>query len=268
MPVSNHHKTRHHKTGIWDGIKFLAAAGALITLILIGSSSLDYNWQWYRTTRYLFTLNDGVLSPGPLIKGLGVTLQISAVSLLFSCLFGLMAALMRLSKSLVARTFARGYVELIRNTPLLVQLFFIYFVLSPVLGMERFSSAVLALSLFEGAYAAEIFRAGILSIHKGQWEAAFGLGLNEWQTYRLIVLPQAIRRMLPPLASQAISLVKDSALVSTIAIYDLTMKGQAIIAETYLVFEIWFIVAAIYLIITLTLSVLINIMEKHLAVIT
>jgi polar amino acid transport system permease protein len=253
---------------IWDGIKFLAAAGALIALLLIGSNNLEYNWQWYRTSRYLFSLNESGFSAGPLLKGLGVTFQISAISLVLATLFGLTAALLRLSDSFVARTFARGYVELIRNTPLLVQLFFVYFVLSPVLGVERFFSAVLALSLFEGAYASEIFRAGIISIQKGQWEAAFSLGLNNFKAYRFIVLPQAIRRMLPPLASQAISLIKDSALVSTIAIYDLTMNGQAIIAETYLVFEIWFIVAAIYLTVTLTLSILINIMEKHLAVIT
>jgi len=268
MPEFLHHRNFLPRVVIWDGLKFFVAAGALIAILLVGSSNLNYNWQWYRTTRYLFSFSESGFSAGPLLTGLGVTLQISAISLVLASLFGLMAALLRLSSSFVARAFARGYVELIRNTPLLVQLFFVYFVLSPVLGIERFFSAVLALSLFEGAYASEIFRAGIVSIHKGQWEAAGSLGLNNFKTYRFIVLPQAIRRMLPPLASQAISLVKDSALVSTIAIYDLTMKGQAIIAETYLVFEIWFIVAAIYLIVTLTLSILINIMEKRLAIIT
>ena len=124
------------------------------------------------------------------------------------------------------------------------------------------TSAVLALSLFEGAYASEIFRAGIVSVHKGQWEAASSIGLNTRQTYRFIILPQAIRRIIPPLTSQAVSLVKDSALVSTIAIYDLTMRGQAIIAETFLVFEIWFTVAALYLIITLILSLTVFYMEK------
>ncbi|MFC1504944.1 amino acid ABC transporter permease [Thermodesulfobacteriota bacterium] len=266
MSGSIHHRGLLPKAIIWDGLKFFATAGALLAVLLIGSSNLDYNWQWYRTSRYLFSLNENGFSVGPLLKGLGVTLQISAISLVLASLFGLIAALLRLSNSFVARAFARGYVELIRNTPLLVQIFFVYFVLSPVIGMDRFFSAVLALSLFEGAYASEIFRAGIVSIHKGQWEAAFSLGLNSFKAYRFIVLPQAIRRMLPPLASQTISLVKDSALVSTIAIYDLTMKGQAIIAETYLVFEIWFIVAAIYLTVTLTLSILINMMEKHLAV--
>jgi len=125
---------------------------------------------------------------------------------------------------------------------------------------------VLALSLFEGAYASEIFRAGILSIHRGQWEAAFSSGLGTWHTYRRVILPQAVRRILPPLTSQAISLIKDSALVSTIAIYDLTMQGQAIIAETYLVFEVWFTVAALYLVITLALSLTVTLMEKMLTV--
>ena len=144
-----------------------------------------------------------------------------------------------------------------------MQLFFIYFVLSPILNISGFASAVLALSLFEGAYASEIFRAGIVSIHREQWEAAFSIGLNTYQTYRLIILPQALRRILPPLTSQAVSLVKDSALVSTIAIYDITMRGQTIIAETFMVFEIWFTVAAIYLIMTLTLSASVFYMEKR-----
>jgi polar amino acid transport system permease protein len=122
------------------------------------------------------------------------------------------------------------------------------------------------LSLFEGAYASEILRAGIVSIHRGQWEAAFSLGLNSYQTYRTIILPQAIRRILPPLSSQAISLIKDSALVSTIAIYDLTMQGQAIIAKTFLVFEVWFTVAAIYLAMTLMLSQLVKAMEGRMKI--
>jgi polar amino acid transport system permease protein len=179
---------------------------------------------------------------------------------------GLLTALMRLSNSFAARSVARAYLELIRNTPLLVQLFFIYFVLSPVFEISAFASAVLALSLFEGAYASEIFRAGILSIHRNQWEAAFSLGLGTWHTYRLVILPQAVRHILQPLTSQAVSLVKDSALVSTIAIYDLTMQAQAIVSETYLVFEIWFTVAAVYLVVTLSLSVTVAFMEKRLRI--
>ena len=117
--------------------------------------------------------------------------------------------------------------------------------------MERYASAVLALSLFEGAYISEIIRSGILGVPKGQWEAALSSGMNTWETYRFVILPQAVRNILPPLTGQAVSLIKDSALVSTIAIYDLTMQGQAIVSETFLVFEIWFTVAAIYLVFTI-----------------
>jgi His/Glu/Gln/Arg/opine family amino acid ABC transporter permease subunit len=177
--------------------------------------------------------------------------------------YGLFAALSRLSSSYTAVLVARCYVELVRNTPLLVQLFFIYFVLAPILDINGFTAAVLALSLFEGAYASEIFRAGILAVHRGQWEAAFSMGLDTYGTYRLVILPQAIRHILPPIASQAVSLIKDSALVSTIAIYDLTMQGQIIMAQTYLVFELWFIIAALYLAITTILSLGIHFLETR-----
>lgn len=217
-----------------------------------------YNWQWYQVPQYLYTFDESGFTAGPLMRGLLVTLQISAVSLVFAFTIGLIAALLQLSQSFVGRATARIYLESIRNTPLLIQLFFIYFVMGPTLGLGRFFSAVLALSLFEGAYTAEIIRSGIVSIHRGQWEASYSLGLSTFNTYRSIILPQAFRRVLPPLASQAISLVKDSALVSTIAIYDLTMEAQAIIAETFLTFEIWFTVALMYLCITITLSLLVN----------
>jgi polar amino acid transport system permease protein len=175
----------------------------------------------------------------------------------------LITALLRLSSSVIGRAVARGYIELIRNTPLLVQLFFIYFIVGPIFGLQRFFSAVLALSLFEGAYASEIFRAGIVSIHKGQWEASYSLGLSGFDTYRFVVLPQAIRRILPPLTSQAISLIKDSALVSLIALNDLTLEAQIVITDTFLTFEIWFVTAGIYLLITITLSTIVNAMEKR-----
>ncbi|MCP4349015.1 MAG: amino acid ABC transporter permease [Desulfobacterales bacterium] len=249
-----------------DIIKFLAVTGIVVWLLSRGADRLGYNWQWYRVPQYIITFQDGKLMPGPLIKGLLVTFHIAGISLVLSFAFGLVTAFFRLSDSFLARIVARIYLELVRNTPLLVQLFFIYFVLSPVMGISRFTSAVLALSLFEGAYASEIFRAGIVSIRAGQWEAAYSLGFNTFRTYQHIILPQAVRRVLPPLTSQAISLVKDSALVSTIAIYDLTMQGMAIIAETYLTFELWFTIAGIYLLITVTLSVIVNIMENRLKI--
>lgn len=242
---------------------FTLLIGTLIWLVLNGTRLLGYHWQWYRVPRFIASFSDGRLLPGPLAEGLLVTLKISCVSLVLAFAIGLATAILRLSSSFVGRSMARVYLEIIRNTPLLVQLFFIYFVLSPVLDISRFASAVLALSLFEGAYASEIFRAGIISIPKGQWEAAFSSGLSTAQTYRHIVFPQAMRQILPPMTGQAISLIKDSALVSTIAIYDLTMQGQSIIAETFLTFEIWFTVAAIYLAITLILSGVANLLENR-----
>ena len=160
---------------------------------------------------------------------------------------------------------AQVYLELIRNTPLLIQIFIIYFVFAPILDIGRLTSAILALSLFEGAYASEIIRAGIVALPAGQWEASASLGMTRGQSYRYIILPQALHQMIPPLTSQGISLVKDSALVSTIAIYDLTMQGQQIIAETFLSFEIWFAVAAIYLLVTTLLSILVKYLEDHLS---
>ena len=249
-----------------DTLKYLLTIGLLVWILGRGTEQLGYRWHWYRVPRYLFTIKDGQFAAGPLLLGLGVTFQIAGVGLIFAFFIGLITAIFRLSDSFTARMLARGYLEAIRNTPLLIQLFFIYFVLAPVIEMEAFTAAVLALSLFEGAYTSEILRAGILSIQKGQWEAAHSLGMNTAQTYTHIVLPQAIRRILPPLTSQGVSLIKDSALVSTVSIYDLTMQGRAVISQTFMTFEIWFTVAAIYLVITISLSTLVQVMERRMRV--
>lgn len=256
---------RHRTRQAVDIVKFLLFAAAVMWLIGTGTEKTGYYWQWYRVPSYIFTYGQGGLEMGPLLTGLQMTLHITAISLVLAFLFGLLTALLRLSQSFTARALARVYLEAVRNTPLLIQLFFLYFVIAPILDVSAFASAVLALSLFEGAYASEIIRAGIVSIHRGQWEAAYSLGLSKAETYRHIILPQAFVRILPPITSQAISLVKDSALVSTIAIYDLTMQGQAIVAETFLTFEIWFTVAAIYLVITISLSLAVDLMKTALA---
>ena len=229
-----------------------------------GAENLGYNWQWFRISRYLLIVGDDGVVIGPLLQGLFITLQITVWSLVLSFFIGLITALLRLSNSPMGLLLSNTYLELIRNTPLLVQIFVVYFVLAPIFDVGRFAAAVLALSLFEGAYASEIIRAGILSVQKGQWEAARALGLNSASCYRHIILPQAIRKMIPPLTSQSISLVKDSALVSTIAIYDLTMQGQQIVAETFLTFEVWLTVAFIYLILTTFISGLVRLLEQRL----
>nr|WP_320012320.1 amino acid ABC transporter permease [uncultured Desulfobulbus sp.] len=245
-----------------DWLLYLATLAGGLWLVLRGAERLGYSWHWRQIPRYFGTLSDGVFVPGPLVKGIEVTLEITGYSLVLATVIGLVVALLRLSDSVVGRWLARIYLELIRNTPLLVQIFFLYFVMAPILDIGRTATAVLALSLFEGAYASEIFRAGITSIDRGQWEACYSLGLSKLQSYRKVILPQALRRVVPPLTSQAVSLIKDSALVSTIAVYDLTMEGRTIIAETFFSFEIWFVVAAIYLILTLSLSALATFLER------
>jgi len=246
-----------------DILQFICLLLILAYLFSRGIENLEYNWKWYQIPPYIINKVEGGISAGPLLFGLGVTLKISGISLALAFLIGLLTAVLRLSDLVMGRLIARCYLEVVRNTPLLIQIFFIYFVLGPVLGLDRFFAAVLALSLFEGAYASEIFRSGILSVDRGQIEAASSLGLGKYHIFRLITLPQAIRTTLPPLTSQAISLVKDSALVSTIAIYDLTMQAQALISETFLTFEIWFTVAILYLVITVTLSFFVAFLENR-----
>jgi polar amino acid transport system permease protein len=197
-----------------------------------------------------------------------VTLKISAISLVLALVTGMVSALARLSPYVSLRVLAWCYVETIRNTPLLIQIFVIYFVISPVLDLSAFTSAVVALSLFEGAYSSEIIRSGIINIPKGQFEAAQSIGLPVFATYYKVIVPQMLRQTLPMLAGQSVSLIKDSALVSTISIYDLTMQGQKIVSETFLTFEIWFAVALCYLTITATLSFIIRRIETRMRVVS
>ncbi|OEE78063.1 polar amino acid ABC transporter permease [Vibrio genomosp. F6 str. FF-238] len=233
-----------------------------ITLLIIGmmwlldsgAQAMGYQWQWQRIPDYLFYFEDGEWWPAELIEGLLVTLKISGLSLIATLVIGMTAALLRLSDSIVGRCLAKSYIELIRNTPLLVQIYLLYFVFGPVIGLDRFSTAILALALFQGAYTAEVFRAGLNSIPQGQFEAAHSLGLSKLSTYRDIILPQMLQKTLPPLTNEVVSLVKNSSIVSVMAIFDLTTEARNIVSETALPFEIWFTVAAIYLLLTLSLS--------------
>lgn len=233
---------------------FLLAGVWLFLGVLAGADGVSYDWQWYRVWRYLGRWTDGSFAPGPLLDGLGMTVRIALSGLGLAVAAGLGAALLRLSPWPVARGMACAYVGCLRNTPLLLQLFFVYFLFAPAVGVGPFGAAVLALGLFEGAYMAELFRAGVQSVPRSQWEAGISLGLGVWSTLRLVVLPQAVRRMLPPLTSQLVSLIKDTSLVSAIAVADLTMQAQVLIADTFLAFEIWLIVAALYLLLTLCVA--------------
>lgn len=235
------------------------------TLFLLdsGAKTMDYQWQWERVPSYLFFFEQGRWWPAELIEGLFITLEISAISMVFCLLIGLVTALLRQSDSIIGRSLSFAYVQLIRNSPLLVQIYVLYFVLGPVLGLGRFATGVLALSLFQGAYTAEIFRAGLASIPAGQIESAQSLGLSKWRSYYHIILPQVVRRVLPPLTNEMISLIKNSSIVSVMAIFDLTTQGRNIVSEIAMPFEIWFTVAAIYLMLTLSLSALSAWLERR-----
>jgi polar amino acid transport system permease protein len=204
--------------------------------------------------------------PGPLSTGLWVTIWISFASGCLGMILGLVTGLCRVSRNPTLRGLASTYVELIRGTPLLVQIFIFYFFIGTVLHLDRMVAGVGALAIFAGAYVAEIIRAGIQSIPRGQMEAARSLGMTMPQAMRYIILPQAFKRTLPPLAGQFISLVKDSSLVSVISITDLTKSGREVITSTFATFEVWFTVAALYLVVTSVLSQLIQWTERRLAV--
>lgn len=202
---------------------------------------------------------------GPIAWGLWTTLWLSVVSGLFGLLIGLAAGLARISANPTLRHLSTVYVELVRGTPLLVQIFIFYFFIGTVLNLSREFAGVAALALFTGAYVAEIVRSGVQSIARGQGEAARSLGLNAGQSMRHVILPQAFKRVLPPLAGQFISLVKDTSLVSVIAITELTKSGREAITTSFSTFEIWFCVAGLYLLINLPLSHFASRLERRLA---
>ena len=255
---------RRRRAVLVDLLQFAAFLGLLVWLLVSGARGMGYNWQWYQVPRHVLQVFEGELYLGPLLKGLLVTLEISALALVLTIAIGLGAALLRLSGSVAGRWLVTFYVEAIRNTPLLVQLYVVYFILAPILGLDRFWAGVLCLAVFEGAFAAEIFRGGIAAVRRGQWEAAWALGLSRAAAYRTIVIPQALRVILPPLAGLGVSLVKHSAIVSVIAVFDLTNEGRNVISDTFLTFEIWLTVAALYLCVTVTLSLLVQALERRL----
>lgn len=248
-----------------EALRLVLLGGGLVWLVVWGASGFGYNWQWHRVPRYLGQSFEGAFYPGPLLKGLAVTIEISAAALVLSLLFGLVTAVARLAGTAVGRGIARGYLEVIRNTPLLIQIYLLYFVVAPIVGMSRWWVAVLALALFEGASMSEAMRGAVLAIPRGHWESAAALGLTERQTYARVVLPQALRLALPPLTGRAVSLVKASAIVSVIAVFDLTTEGRNIISDTFMTFEIWLTVAALYLLITTPLSFAAQGLERRLA---
>lgn len=201
-----------------------------------------------------------------LLKGALLTLEISILSLLFGLIFGLAAALCKLGKNPVLKNIAAFYVWLIRSTPLLVQLFIIYFGFPQLnIDLGPFVSGVLGLALNVGAYNAETIRGGILSIPKGQTEAARTLGMSGALAMRRIILPQALRIIIPPLGNNFIILIKDTSLVSTITLVELTLTAQRFIGSTYKPFEMYLMAAFLYAVMTTAASTLLGRVEIKLS---
>lgn len=205
------------------------------------------------------------LAPGPFVKGFWVTLWLSAVSGVLGLIIGVVAGLCRISKNPTLKDLAGIYIELIRALPLLVIIFIIYYFFGTILKLSHEAAAIVSLSFSAGAYIAEIIRGGILSISRGQTEAARSLGMGATSTMCLIILPQAIRRVLPALTGQLINLVKDTSLLSVISIVEITRTAQLLITTSFKPFEIWFCAAVLYLIINIPLSILAHYLERRLA---
>jgi polar amino acid transport system permease protein len=279
-----------------DVFILLALLGALVYVVYQIKVKLNYNWQWGIIPQYLFRYDaeSGKWVSNYLIHGLLTTLRLSFWGTLLAIILGTVMGLLRVSKSLFHRMIARSYVELMRNLPPLVIIFIFYFFISdqimPIIGLDdflrssspatqrlfevlfsppqfasAFISALFTLAIFEGAYITEIVRAGIESVEKGQWEASHTLGLSKYHTMRHIILPQAMQRLLPALAGQFISLIKDSAIVSVISIQELSYQGTQLMASTYLTIEIWITITALYLVMTLTFSLGVGKLETYMA---
>jgi len=210
---------------------------------------------------------------GILLQGLWLTLKVSIIAIFFGILIGLFTGLARISSNPALKWSAITYIEMVRGSPLLVQIFIWYFVLGTLInnilskqGIGQISAlwfGVAALAGFTGAYVAEMVRAGIQSIHRGQTEAARSLGMTYVKSMRHVILPQALRRILPPLAGQFISLIKDSSLLGIIAIRELTKATREVVTTSLQPFELWFVCALLYLVLTFSLSMLLQYLERR-----
>ena len=227
-------------------------------LLIIATSAAFILFSMLSSDRYVDALRY-------LVRGVGLTMLLSVTSYAAALLLGLLAGLGRVSKQPVLHTLATIYVEVVRGVPLLVVVIYAHYVVAPALGTNRNAlvSGIMALSFGYGAYLAEVFRAGIESIERGQVEAARSLGLSYRQALRFVILPQAIRRVLPALGNDFIAILKDSSLVSAIAINELTKLGQIQAARTFDTFRTYNAVALLYLILTLLLSLGVRYLERR-----
>ena len=235
-------------------LSFAAALFAVTLLFYFSFHQLNYHWNWEAVLRYRQKFLEGWVA----------TILISMAALALSTAIGLTFALGQRSRFLPLRYFSRLYVEVARGTPLLVQILIFFYVVADAFGVQnRYLVGVLALSFFSGAYIAEIVRAGIESIGRSQLESARAIGLTRGQTYRYVIFPQALRSILPPLAGQFVSLIKDSSLLSIISISEFTLNAQEVNAYTFITLESYLPLAAGYLLLTLPISIWTQRLERR-----
>ena len=241
----------------------LILLGISLVMGLGGCSKTDYTWGWYSISPWHPT---GLTNIQFLISGLGYTLLVSLSAIVLSILLGLIVALPALTDNPLARRINRIYVEIFRSIPMLVMLLWVYYGLPPALGikLDVLSAGILGLGLCDSAFEAEIFRAGIQSIGKGQHDAAESLGLNYWKKMRLVILPQAIRTVLPAIGNQFVYVVKMSSLVSIIGLADLTRKANELVVSVYRPLEIYTFLVIEYLVLILVISYLVRKLENKL----
>ncbi len=270
-----------------------ALAGVVLWIGFRASEALQYRWNWQVIPQYLlrFDPEHEKWVPGMLMAGILTTLRLSIWATLMAMILGTVMAMLRVGKNRFLKMSAVSYVALIRNIPILVWIFISYYFIAdamlPYLGVDHltkidegmlkralefmtgptstlplFMAGVGALAVYEGAYITEIIRAGIEDVDQGQWEASSALGFNRLQQMRHIILPQAFRTVLPPLAGQVISTIKDSAIVSIISIPELTFQGMELMAATFLTFEIWITILVIYFLICFCCSLGISYLER------
>ncbi|WP_323007145.1 amino acid ABC transporter permease [Pseudorhodobacter sp.] len=245
---------------------YLLLMWGLVEVALKGAEAMGYNWQWYRVPKYFFSAGPEGITLGEIPWGLVGTITLSTLAFVLALGIGLLIALMRLSDLIIGRAVARVFLEIVRNMPLLVLLYVFYYVFGPIFGLDRYTASVLCLAVFHGALISEIFRGGINAVAKGQWEAANSIGMTTPQIYRYIILPQSIKFMLPPMTGEVVNMIKSSAIVSVIAVVELTTVGRNIISDTYLSFEIWFTIAAVYMAVTMLISIFASYLERRYAV--
>jgi His/Glu/Gln/Arg/opine family amino acid ABC transporter permease subunit len=200
------------------------------------------------------------------LEGVGVTIKFTLVSLLCGLPLGILLALAKISHQKILRWIAQTYTSIFRGTPLLVQLFIFYFATPQLTGyaISTFEAGVLTFSLNSGAYSSEIIRAGIQAIERGQWDAAHVLGLSYRQTLRTVILPQAVRNILPALVNEVVDLLKESALISTLGEADLLRRSQIVASEKYLFFEPLLVAAFGYYLMVMVVSLLAKALERKL----